>query len=89
LIDKYGIRERQGTGDAKGRYFGMDKPTINLIGHKLRREFKPPDDLPYPMQMALKALALQPVRDGDNDNDIRHDEIRRSQGELSDDRDQR
>ena len=47
----------------------MEKPTLNLIGHKLRREFKPPADLPYPMQMALKALAHQPVRDGDNDND--------------------
>jgi hypothetical protein len=49
----------------------MDKPTLNLIGHKLRREFKAPDDLPYPMQMALKALARQPARDGDNDNDVR------------------
>jgi hypothetical protein len=52
----------------------MDKPTFNLIGHKLRREFKAPDDLPYPMQMALKALARQPVRDGDNDNDIQRDD---------------
>ena len=56
----------------------MDKPTLNLIGHKLRREFKPPDDLPYPMQMALKALANQPVRDGDSDNDIRREDTPQS-----------
>jgi hypothetical protein len=67
----------------------MDKPTINLIGHKLRREFKPPDDLPYPMQMALKALAGQPVRDSDNDNDVRRDETQRSARDRSDDRDRR
>jgi hypothetical protein len=58
----------------------MDKPTIYLIGHKLRREFKAPDDLPYPMQMALKALARQPVRDGDNDN---RDETPQPTGDCS------
>jgi hypothetical protein len=62
----------------------MDKRTIYLIGHKLRREFKPPDDLPYPMRMALKALARQPVRD--NDNDIRRDETLRPARDSSDDR---
>jgi hypothetical protein len=55
----------------------MDKPTIHLIGHKLRRAFKPPEDLPYPMQMALKALARHPVRDGDNDNDVQHQDAPR------------
>jgi hypothetical protein len=53
----------------------MDKATIYLIGHKLRKEFRPPEDLPYPMQMALKALARQPVRDGDNDNDVPRAEL--------------
>jgi hypothetical protein len=67
----------------------MDKPTINLIGHKLRREFKPPDDLPYPMQMALKALAGQSVRDSHNDNDMQRDENQRPARDRSDDRDQR
>lgn len=72
----------------------MDKPTINLIGHKLRREFKAPDDLPYPMQMALKALARQPVRDGDNDNDTQGDDAPRDDASppalhCSDDGDQR
>ena len=72
----------------------MDKPTINLIGHKLRREFRPPDDLPYPMQMALKALAHQPVHDGDNDNDIQGDDAPREDAskaalQCSDESDQR
>lgn len=47
----------------------MDKPTIELIGHKLRREFKAPGDLPYPMRMALAALARKPLSPGANDND--------------------
>ena len=72
----------------------MDKPTINLIGHKLRREFRAPDDLPYPMQMALKALARQPAHDGDNDNDTQSDDAPRDDASpaalhCSDDGDQR
>jgi hypothetical protein len=55
----------------------MEKPTIHLIGHKLRWEFKAPENLPYPMQMALKALARRPVRNGDNDNDAQQDEFPR------------
>jgi hypothetical protein len=47
----------------------MDKPTIELIGHKLRREFKAPDALPYPIRMALAALARKPLSPGANDND--------------------
>jgi hypothetical protein len=48
----------------------MDKPTIELIGHKLRKEFKAPDALPYPMRMALAALARKPLSPGANDNDV-------------------
>ena len=48
----------------------MDKPTIELIGHKLRKEFKAPVSLPYPMRMALAALARKPLSPGANDNDV-------------------
>jgi len=47
----------------------MDKPTIELIGHKLRKEFKAPDALPYPIRMALAALARKPLSPEANDND--------------------
>lgn len=38
----------------------MEKSTIKALGKKLRQQFTPPDDLPFPLQKALKALADLP-----------------------------
>lgn len=35
----------------------MDKTRLHFLGHRLRREFRVPDDLPFPMRKALEALA--------------------------------
>lgn len=38
----------------------MDEEILHLIGKKLRTEFGAVDNLPYPMQRALAALAAEP-----------------------------
>ena len=39
----------------------MEKSIIKSIGKGLQQEFKPPEDLPFPLQKALKALAELPA----------------------------
>jgi hypothetical protein len=39
----------------------MKKSTIKALGKGLQQEFKPPEDLPFPLQKALKALAELPA----------------------------
>ena len=38
----------------------MEKSTIKLLGKRLKHEFHPPEDLPYPLQKALDELAKLP-----------------------------
>jgi hypothetical protein len=35
----------------------MEKPTFDAFAKELKQEFKPPEDLPVPLQRALEALA--------------------------------
>lgn len=46
----------------------MDKTRINIVGKHLRRTFVAPDDLPFPMQKALEALANRTTDAADNDD---------------------
>ena len=40
--------------------------TIKALGAGLKQEFKPPEDLPFPLRKALEALAkLPPQQEGD------------------------
>ena len=38
----------------------MEKSSIQALGRVLRHEFKPPEDLPFPLRKALEALAKLP-----------------------------
>ena len=38
----------------------MEKSTIKALGKRLRQQFNPPEDLPFPLQKALNALAELP-----------------------------
>lgn len=41
----------------------MKKSTIKALGKGLQQEFRPPEDLPFPLQKALKALAELPAEE--------------------------
>jgi hypothetical protein len=41
----------------------MEKSTIKTLGKALNRELRLPEDLPFPMQKALEALAKLPVEE--------------------------
>jgi hypothetical protein len=38
----------------------MEKATIKAFGTVLKQQFRPPEDLPFPLQNALQALADLP-----------------------------
>lgn len=46
----------------------MDKTRLHVLGRRLRREFRVPDDLPFPMQKALEALATRDTPEAEIDN---------------------
>ena len=39
----------------------MEKFSIQALGRGLKHEFKPPEDLPFPLRKALEALASCPL----------------------------
>ncbi len=53
----------------------MKKSTIKALGKGLQQEFKPPEDLPFALQKALKALAELPA---ESDEKRPADEIRKT-----------
>jgi hypothetical protein len=55
----------------------MEKHTIKLLGKGLRQELSLPDDLPFPIREALKALAEAESGRGEQGTYYRSAELRR------------